>query len=84
MAGLHARRFVDVIAVLVARSTILQELLGDQPGILAQRQLDLGRRVGVVAKEQLGVLAALAQALRIIGEPGARLLDDAGLDAEVR
>src|SRR5262249_59121980 len=31
----------------------------------------------------LGVLAALADALAIEGEPGARLLDDPGLDPEI-
>jgi hypothetical protein len=62
---------------------IFEELLGDEPGILAQRQLDLARQLGIVAQEALGVLAPLAEALAVIGEPGARLLDDAGLDAEV-
>ena len=41
------------------------------------------RDVGVLLEELLGVLAALAEALAVVGEPGAGLLDDAGLDAEI-
>src|ERR1700730_9654884 len=37
----------------------------------------------MLAEEYLGVLASLADALAVIGEPRARFLDDAGLDAEI-
>src|ERR1700730_12385822 len=37
----------------------------------------------MLAEEYLGVLASLADALAVEGEPGARFLDDAGLDAEI-
>ena len=46
-------------------------------------RLDLLRHVGVLAQELLGVLAALADALAVEGEPGAALLDRAALGAEV-
>ena len=60
-----------------------QNLLGDQAGVLADRRLDLRGHVGIGLEERLGVLAALAEPLAVIGEPGAGFLDDAGLDAEV-
>ena len=41
------------------------------------------RRRGFALQEGLGVLAALAEALAVVGEPGAGLFDDAGLDAEI-
>ena len=41
------------------------------------------RNVRIFLEIDLGVLAALADADRVIAEPGAGLLDDAGLDAEV-
>ena len=72
-----------IILEIVAPIRSLEELLGDQAGILAQRQFDLVGDVRIVAQEQLGILAALAEPLGIVGEPGARLLDDAGLDAEI-
>ena len=53
------------------------------PASVADGLLDLGRDLGMVAQELLGVLAALADPLRLVGEPGAGLLDHAGLDAEV-
>src|SRR5581483_1918535 len=60
-----------------------EDLLGDQAGVLTDRGLDLGGDIGIVLQEGLGVLAALPDALAVIGEPGARLLDHTGLDAEV-
>src|SRR5690242_15592406 len=71
------------VAIEIARSAILQEPFGYQPGILAKRRLDLARQLRIVAQEQFCVLAALPEPLRIVGEPGARLLDHAGLDAEI-
>src|ERR1700722_18668505 len=60
-----------------------ENLLGAPSGVLPDRGLDLGGHVGVVTQEGLCVLAALADALAVIGEPRARLLDDARLDAEI-
>src|SRR5262245_50271909 len=52
-----------------------ENLLGDQAGILPDRGLDLGRDVGVGFQKRFGVLAALAEALAVIGEPGAGFFD---------
>ena len=59
--------------------------LGQRRALLRRgsRKLDLLGDVGIFAQEGLGVLAALAEALAVIGEPGAGLLDDAVLDAVV-
>src|SRR6185369_14028682 len=45
--------------------------------------LDLAGQVGVIDEELLGVVAALADALALVAEPGARFLDGAALAAEV-
>ena len=50
-----------------------KDLLGDQPGILPDRGFDLGGHVGIVAQEGLGVLAALADPLAVIGVIGAQV-----------
>src|SRR5262249_45411862 len=57
--------------------------LRDQPGVLADRGLDLCRDIGIGLEEHLGVLASLADALAVVGEPSARLLHHAGFDAEI-
>src|SRR5437763_12519728 len=44
---------------------------------------DLGAEVGVLLDEELRVLASLAEAHVAVGEPGAGLLDDLVLDADV-
>src|SRR5262245_22150758 len=75
------RRLVLVAAALAFRAG--KNLLGDEAGILADRRFDLGGDVRVALEEAFGVLAALADALGVIGEPRARLLDHAGLDAEI-
>src|SRR5688500_20137583 len=49
----------------------------------ADLAFDLGEEVGVFLDEVLGVLAALAEAHVAVGEPGAGLLDDLVLDADV-
>src|SRR5581483_8799038 len=59
------------------------DLLGDQAGVLADRGLDAVGDVGILLEEDLGVLAALADALAVVGEPGAGFLHHAGLDAEI-
>src|SRR5882757_4296038 len=55
----------------------------DDTGLFAHLGLDRVRHVGMIAQELLGILAALTDPLARVAEPGARLLDDAGLDAEV-
>src|ERR1700752_4841255 len=71
--------FIIVTLLLLAG----QYLFGDQTGVLAHRRFDLGGDVGILLEEALGVLAALADALAVEREPGARLLHHAGLDAEI-
>src|SRR5438067_2047252 len=71
------------LAVLAAGLAVLEEFLRDEAGVLADRLLDRVRDPRIVLEELLGVLAPLPQPLAVIGEPGAALLDDAGLDAEV-
>src|SRR5262249_12795509 len=78
LGGSPVRRLVAAFALAAG-----QNLLGDEAGILADRRLDLLRDLAVGLEERLGVLAPLADALAVVGEPGARLLDHAGLDAEV-
>src|SRR6266571_5134111 len=72
-----------LFAVGVALGGAGQNLFGDQAGVLADRRLDLRGHVRVGLEERFCVLAALAEPLAVIGEPGAGFLDDAGLDAEV-
>ena len=60
-----------------------QHGVGDQAGVGADRLFDLAGDLRVVLEILLGVLAALADARAVVGEPGAGLLDHAGLDAEV-
>src|SRR5690242_9841436 len=57
--------------------------IGDEAGIGADRALDRIGDFGIVLEILLGVLAALADALAVIGEPGAGFLDHAGLDTEI-
>src|ERR1700687_4540547 len=72
-----------LLAFGVALGGACQDLLRDQAGVLADRHLDLGGHVGIGLEEGFRVLAALAEPLAVIGEPGAGLLDDACLDAEI-
>src|SRR5689334_16186899 len=71
------------VVVLVVFLLAGEDLLGDQAGALADRFLDLSGDFRVAFEEGFRVLAALPDALAVIGEPGAGLLDHAGLDAEV-
>src|SRR5438552_1409103 len=57
--------------------------VGDLAGVAADRGLDLASDLLVLLEERPRVLAALADALAVIGEPRARLLDHARLDAEI-
>src|SRR5262249_25434356 len=61
-----------------------EDFFGDEAGVLPDRGFDLGGDVGIGLQESLGVLAALSDALAVIGEPGARLLDHARFHAEAR
>src|SRR6478735_1081383 len=72
-----------LLAVGVVLAFAGQDLLGDQAGVLADRGFDLVGDVGIGFQKRLGILAALAEPLAVIGEPGAGLFDEAGLDAEV-
>src|SRR5918994_6790748 len=45
--------------------------------------LDLAGELGVVAEEVAGVLAALAELVAVVGEPGPRLLDEADVHTDI-
>src|SRR5262249_36144988 len=60
-----------------------EDALGDQARGLPDRCLDLLRDVGIGLEKRLGVLAALADALAVVGEPRAGFLHHARLDPEV-
>src|ERR1700681_971059 len=69
-------RSLRLLAFGVALGRACQDLFGDQAGVLADRRLDLRGHVGIGLEERLRVLAALAQSLAVIGEPGGGSLDD--------
>src|ERR1700761_1028366 len=52
-----------LLAVSVALGGAGENLLGNQPGVLADRALDLGGDIRIGFQERLGVLAALAEPL---------------------
>src|SRR5277367_1040591 len=60
-----------------------RNLFRDHAGVLPDRRFDFFRDIGIGFHEGFGVLAALADALAVVGEPGAGLFHDAGLDAEI-
>src|SRR5260370_20006 len=62
---------------------VRQNPFGDQSGVLPDRRLDLCGDVRIGLEKSLGVLAALADALAVVGEPGAGFLHHAGLDPEI-
>src|SRR5690349_12392198 len=72
-----------LLAVGIALGGACENLLGDQTGVLPDRGLDLGGDVGIGLEESFCVLAALAESLAVIGEPGAGFFHDPGLDAEI-
>src|SRR5882757_3997704 len=76
-------RSLRLVAIGVALGGAGEDLFGDQAGILADRGLDLRGHVGIGLEERFRVLATLPEPLAVVREPGAGLLDDAGLDAEV-
>src|SRR5699024_5741507 len=51
--------------------------------VQADALLDLRGDLRVLPQEVAGVLLALAELVRLVGEPGTGLADDPGLDAEV-
>src|SRR3954454_16884532 len=57
--------------------------LCDLVGLAADRALDAGGDVRILLEIDLRILAALAGPHRIVAAPGAGLLDDAGLHAEI-
>src|SRR5262249_17762284 len=76
-------RTLRLLSIVLGGFLAGQDLLGDQAGVLADGRLDARGDVGIVAQERLGVLAALADALAVVGEPRAGLLHDSCLDAEI-
>src|SRR5690606_35487972 len=60
-----------------------QQHFAQQARAFADALLDRGRNRWIVLEELAGILAPLPQALAVPGEPGAGLLDDAGLDAQI-
>ncbi len=57
--------------------------LADFLGLAANGIFNAPGDVGIFRQIDLGVLAALADADAVVAEPGARFLDQPGLDAEV-
>src|SRR5690606_1874688 len=76
------RRSVLGVRRLVALGAGEQRLAQDA-GALAHAALDGVGDLGIVLEELPGILAPLPEPLAVVGEPGARLLDDAALDPEV-
>src|SRR5215470_20036848 len=70
-----ALRSILVVGFLAA----VHQGAGEDAGIRADLLLDGLGDLGMFLEIGLGVLAALPDALAVIGEPRARLLDDAGL-----
>src|SRR5918996_4616169 len=55
----------------------------DEAQLLFDLELDLGRDVGILGEEGLGVLAPLAELVVAVDEPGPRFARDAVLDGDV-
>lgn len=81
--GFRNGGFVAVAFVFIAGFGAGQHGIGDHACVFAQFLLDRGCDLGVVFQVFPRVLAALADALAVKGEPCAGFLDDAGIDAEV-
>src|SRR5262249_9126330 len=58
----RALPFRGVLVVVFVRLFAGENLLGDQAGVLADRDLDLAGDVGIFLEKDLGILAALADA----------------------
>src|SRR5215211_3142973 len=85
------RRFgLELVLVLVLFLGLALVGLGDGGGWEADAELgldlllDLAGQLGVVAEEVAGVLAALAELVAVVGEPGPRLLDQADVHADIQ
>ena len=78
--GYESSEIGDVVGVegVLQREVLL---LGGQA--LAHAVVDLGHQLGVLDEERLHVLPALAELLTLVGEPGARLLDEPEIDRDV-
>ena len=82
-SGLRLLGHVDRVVGRLFGARAFQHGFRQDAGIFADAALDLGRDLRVVLEEVLGIFPALADPLILVGEPGARFLDDAGVDAEV-
>src|SRR5215208_3366290 len=81
VVGQHA-----VLVRLLAVGTRLlldQQLVDDETSVGANGLFDGGGNLRVLLEERFGVLAALTDAVAVVGEPGAGFLDDADLRPEV-
>src|SRR5690349_18012954 len=63
--------------ILVGLLLAGEDLVGDEAGILPDGSFDLAGEVRIGLEENLRVLAALADALVVIGKPGAGFLNHA-------
>src|SRR5262249_30565046 len=77
-----ARRLLGGVLVLAAIFAG-EDFFRDEAGVLPDRGFDLGGNVGIGLEEGLGVLAALSDALAVIGKPGARFFDHARFHPEI-
>src|ERR1700684_3223299 len=84
-AGAKTRLSFRRAVVVLGGSGLLagENLFGDDAGILPDGRFDFCRDVGIGLEESFAVLATLADALAVVGEPGAGFFHDAGLDAEI-
>src|SRR5208283_2178516 len=62
---------------------VLEDFLGDDAGVSADRLLDLLRRRRVLLQISFGVLAPLPEPLAVEGKPRARFLHDARFHAKI-
>src|SRR5580698_10157494 len=69
--------------VVVFGPVLFEDALGDQSRIFPNGELDLVGHLRIRLQEGFGVFTALAEPYTVVRKPGARLLHDAGLDAEV-
>src|SRR3546814_16232219 len=73
---------LGLVASGLAVVAALEHRRRHQASILADLLFDLRGDLRVLLEEGLGVLAALADALAVVGEPGAGIVDDVGLHDE--
>src|SRR5208283_2228748 len=75
-AGLARSAFRRVVVLGGCGFLTGKNFLGDEAGVLPDRRFDFSRNIGIGLEESFGVLAALADALAVVGEPGAGFLHD--------